>query len=247
METQRAAIPAPPEWARAESWTPEQQKQELQRRMGIVMTFMSLDLKFSPRPSDVIVATPAKCGTTWVSHICHQLRMGGSDPDFDDQGKVVSLFGRKIEHPADPRIFITHMSCSKLPRGGRIITCFRDPKDMVLSAYRFFKSMIVLKGRVAPNLIYTYLLEDMGLVKNRYAEKLLYCWEHRHDPDMLLLFFDDLKEDHIGCVRRIAKFIGIDCSEEVISRVVHTTTHMASRLYQNYPMNRNVFIWNNHR
>ena len=42
---------------------------------------------------------------------------------------------------------------------------------------------------------------------------------------MLLLFYDDLKEDHIECVRRIAKFMGVDCDEETIARVVHTTTH----------------------
>lgn len=42
---------------------------------------------------------------------------------------------------------------------------------------------------------------------------------------MLIVFFDDLKEDHEGCVRRIAKFMGIECDYDVIARVVHTTTH----------------------
>ena len=42
---------------------------------------------------------------------------------------------------------------------------------------------------------------------------------------MLFLFFDDLREDHVGCVHRIAKFIGIDCDEALLARVVHTTTH----------------------
>ncbi len=39
------------------------------------------------------------------------------------------------------------------------------------------------------------------------------------------MFFDDLKEDHTGCVRHIAKFMGVDCDEEAIARVVHTTSH----------------------
>ena len=64
----------------------------------------------------------------------------------------------------------------------------------------------------------------MGRVKD-VLESIVYWWERRHDKDVLLLFFDDLKEDHIGCVRRIASFMAVDCSEEVIAKVVHTTTH----------------------
>ena len=58
-----------------------------------------------------------------------------------------------------------------------------------------------------------------------HLKDLLVWWEHRHDSDSLLLFFDNLKEDHEGCVRRIAKFMGVKCDEDVIARVVHTTTH----------------------
>ena len=62
---------------------------------------------------------------------------------------------------------------------------------------------------------------DVAVVLN----ELLVWWEHRNDDDVLFLFFDDLKEDHAGCVSRIAKFIGIDCDEALLARVVHTTTH----------------------
>ena len=41
----------------------------------------------------------------------------------------------------------------------------------------------------------------------------------------LMLFFDDLLEDHAGCVRRIARFIGVDCDEDTLTRVVRTTIH----------------------
>lgn len=50
-------------------------------------------------------------------------------------------------------------------------------------------------------------------------------WEHRNDKNVLLLFFDDLKEDHAGCVCRIAKFMGVDCDDDVVARIVHTTSH----------------------
>ena len=50
-------------------------------------------------------------------------------------------------------------------------------------------------------------------------------WEHRNDPNMFVLFFDDLKEDHTRTVHRLAKFMDVDCDENAIVRVVHTTSH----------------------
>ena len=56
----------------------------------------------------------------------------------------------------------------------------------------------------------------------QHLSDLVTWWGHRHDDEILLLFFDDLKEDHAGTVKRIAKFVGV---EDAIARVVHTTSH----------------------
>ena len=47
------------------------------------------------RPSDVLVAVPAKSGTTFTQHICHQLRVRGKDVDFDDMMQA-------RPHPSQP-------------------------------------------------------------------------------------------------------------------------------------------------
>ena len=43
---------------------------------------------FAPRASDVFVVTYPKCGTTWMTQICHQLRTGG-DEAFGEITEVV--------------------------------------------------------------------------------------------------------------------------------------------------------------
>ena len=223
--------------AGVEPWTPEQQMQELKRRSAIFIAAAGLNLQkkpsFKPRPDDVIVVVPPKNGTTWLLHICHQIRMKGREPDFEDQLDIMGgwieaspevtggMYNMTQEQPADPRIFASHLQYSLVPEGGKRIYCFRDPKDVVISAYHFTDSHFALKGRVALPLFAHAQPQQVEKTVN----DLLIWWEHRNDKDLLLVFFDDLKEDHEGCVRRIAKHIGVECTEDEIARVVHTTTH----------------------
>ena len=216
----------------SEEWSLEQQMQEVKRRTEVLRSTLILEApSFKPHPDDVIVAMPPKNGTTWMLHICHQIRMQGQEPDFKDQLDVVGwIEGEKLlgidvstqNQPAKPRIFITHLRYSLVPVGGKRIHCFRDPKDSILSDYYFQDKLISLRGRVSLSVFAQFSLEQM---LERRLNNLLVWWGHRHDDDVLLIFFDDLKEDHTGCVRRIAKFINVDCDEDAIARVVHTTSH----------------------
>ena len=74
-----------------EVWTPEEQVQELKRRADAIASTLTEKPSFKPDPDDVIVATPPRNGTTWTLHICHQIRMQGQEPDFEDQNDVIGL------------------------------------------------------------------------------------------------------------------------------------------------------------
>ena len=229
MMSMAPPIAAAPEWVRRAKWSPQQQVQELNRRLELFGVLSELEGSFVPRSTDVLVVTPAKSGTTWITHICHQLRMGGTEPTFLEQKDVVPMLeGSKMLfdvdpsemiQPADPRLFCTHLPYSKVPKGGKMIVCFRDPKDALISLYHYWDSMLSLKGRVEMPVLF----ENVNT--KRELENILVWWKHRRDEDVLFLFFDHLKHNHADSVRKIARFIGVDCSEEVIERVVHTTTH----------------------
>ena len=214
-------------------WTPEKQAEELKKRLGILFGLM-MDIKkqtFQPNPEDVIIAMPPKNGTTWLTHTCHQIRTKGREPDFEDQLEVIYVLeiSEKItgvkpgdcKQPEKPRIYATHMPYHLLPSGGKLMFSFRDQKDAMMSAYHFFDSQLILKGRVSLSVFGQIYLAQV----EKHIRDLLVWWEHRHDPNVFLLFFDDMKEDHPGTVRRIAKFMDVDCDEDAIARVVHHTTH----------------------
>ncbi|KAL5473288.1 hypothetical protein EMCRGX_G027755 [Ephydatia muelleri] len=234
-----AAVISSPEFEKTQTcaWTVEQQMQEVETRwMGLQMLIRA-PISFSPRPTDVIIVTSLKSGTTWTAHICHQIRTKGAEPDFENQiPDVIMTF--EIAHllikdgtldaliqPAEPRIFFTHHEYSTIPKGGKLIYCFRDQKDALYSNYMFQDTLLWLKERVISLPVFAEVITKKFQWTANSLRDLLVWWEHRHDKDVLLLFFDDLKEDHAGCVKRIAKFMGVDCDEETIARIVHTTTH----------------------
>ena len=42
-----------------------------------------------------------------------------------------------------------------------------------------------------------------------YFHHLASWWPHRNDPNVLLVFFEDLKDSYESCIRSVAKFMGI--------------------------------------
>lgn len=204
-------------------------------------------------PSDVIVFAPSKCGTTWVTHICHQIRTRGAEVDFDDHDDVVPwlerlgtryLDGTRFnDDPADallrhnmarPRVFKSHLNWEDRPGGGggpyKQIWVFRNCVDMMASTSRFLPSLWGIRPAPSEEEMASFLLEE-GDVED--ALRSLSCaWEHRNDTSggrMLLLFYENMLEDHRGTVERIAEFVldGVDApglSPEELDRIVEQTT-----------------------
>src|SRR3954452_5575412 len=189
----------------------------LQKMDGLVTPGgFAAGLGFVPGPSDVVIASYAKCGTTWLQQMVHSLRTGG-DLDFDDISRVVPWIetaadvGLDLDGPqrGEPRAFKSHLSYDQVPAGGRYIVSVRDPRDALVSAYRFFEGWFFEPGSIG--------METLGRVRfvegRTYYTHLASWWPHRHDTNVLLLAYEHMKDDHEGAVRRVAEFIGF--SDEV--------------------------------
>ena len=56
-----------------------------------------------------------------------------------------------------------------------------------------------------------------------YFLHLLSWWQHRNDPNVLFLFYEDMKDDLESVVRKVAAFMEIQ-SEEAIKKAVENST-----------------------
>ena len=169
-----------------DEWSQERQIQEVARRWDFYSEVENQEISFKPLPDNIIVAAPPKCGTTWLLHICHQIRMHGAEPDFEYQTnittwlelaeKAFNLDPATMPQPASPRLLATHLQYPLVPKGGRIIYCFREQKDMIVSAYYYLDTFFSLKGRVSlPNFCLAVMQQVEKHRENNHQRRYRIC------------------------------------------------------------------------
>ncbi|MEJ2603258.1 MAG: sulfotransferase domain-containing protein [Gammaproteobacteria bacterium] len=198
--------------------------EEFEAAIGSFISHESIvrGLAFRLRPTDVVITPFAKSGTTWLQQIVHTLRTGG-DEDFDDISRVVPWIetafdlGLDLEAPqrAAPRAFKSHLPADQIPPGGRYIVSVRNPGDALVSMYHFMEGWLFRPGSIdmATFARGKFLRRGEG---RDYWHHLASWWPRRHDPDVLLLCYELMREDRAGAIRRIADFIGVPLDDSLL-------------------------------
>jgi hypothetical protein len=185
---------------------------------------------YRPRPSDVIITPAGKCGTTWLQQTFHTLRTGG-DMDFDDISRVVPwietsrALGLDLEAPqrAEPRGFKSHLAYEQLPKGARYVVSLRDPKDALVSMYRFMEGWFLEPGAVTMT-EYAETTLTLRPDGGGYWNHLLSWWGQRDNPDVLLLSYEQMTADPEANVRRLAAFCGIALDDDLLARTLERSS-----------------------
>lgn len=195
---------------------------------------------FHFRDDDIVIATYAKSGTTWVQQIVGQLIFGGRDNlsvaemspwlDLRVPPKEVKL--AEVEEQTHRRFLKTHLPVDALvfsPRA-KYIYIGRDGRDVAWSMYNhhananhlWYEMLNDTPGRVGPAIepppdsVRQYFhdwLERDGFPFWPFWENIRSWWAIRHLPNVLLLHFADIKQDMPREIRRIAAFLDIPIDE----------------------------------
>lgn len=178
---------------------------------------------YRPRPTDVVITPFGKCGTTWLQQIFHTLRTRG-DFDFDDISRVVpwletaAALGLDLEAPqrAEPRGFKSHLGYAAVPKGARYIVALRDPRDALVSWFRFMEGWFLEPGAVALNdFAQGWVARDSP--GGDYWSHLLSWWAVRDQPNVYLLSYEGMIAAPEATIRGVAAFIGVDLDDELLA------------------------------
>ncbi len=180
---------------------------------------------YKPRPTDVIITPFGKCGTTWLQQTFHCLRTRG-DMDFQDVSLVVpwietsKMLGVDLEAPqrAEPRGFKSHLSYEALPKGAKYVVALREPKDAMVSMFRFMEGWFLEPGAVT---LGEFAAARMGGPPSEgradYWSHLVSWWNQRHNPSVLMFSYEQMVADPEASVRRLAAFCAIPLDDELLA------------------------------
>jgi aryl sulfotransferase len=202
---------------------------------------------FQFRDDDIVIATYAKSGTTWMQQIIAQLLFNG-DPelavaeispwlDLRVPPKEVKL--PYVEAQTHRRFLKTHLPVDALvfsPRA-RYLYIGRDGRDVVWSLYNhhananhlWYDALNETPGRVGPPIerppedIREYWRD--WLTRDGYPfwsfwDNIRTWWQIRDLPNVRFVHFSELKRDLPGTIRQIAKFLQIPINESHWSAIL---------------------------
>jgi aryl sulfotransferase len=206
---------------------------------------------FSYRAGDVVVASWAKSGTTWVQQIIDQLLGRGSESTnawdqtlwVENRGIPPSILAHCAARTGRRRLLKTHLpvDCLVFSPHAYYLYVGRDARDVVWSWYHHHMSLTP-RAYAAINSnancndpplaeptadIRTYFhdwLDHDGWPLWPFWSHLRSWWEIRELPNVLFVHFNKLKEDMPREIRRIADFLDITVDPKIWPSIVKHCT-----------------------
>ncbi len=210
-------------------WLPEERKIRLERWLRGRSEYRKL------RRDDVVVAAFGKSGRTWLRVLLSRvyfLTHGVSE------NPLFSFGGWWRRDPTRPSIFFTHDNYIQDYTGNkdskadyfdrRVLLMIRDPRDVTVSQYFQWKYRMKRKktrlNHYPPKgtevSVYDFLMDSRyGLVR---CIDFLNLWARDADkiPDLLIVRYEDLRNEPAKILSGIVAFLGTDATPEVIEQAI---------------------------
>ncbi|CAN8008618.1 unnamed protein product [Ixodes pacificus] len=176
-------------------------------------------LEYQARPGDVILSTYPKSGTTWMQYIvwclCHMDEMdAGRLPNIGrmlaEEFPFIEWVGTDVlKNRQPPRLIKHHLPQSMSPHHpeAKHIVVVRNPFDVFVSWVHAKREALGVGCEDVDTLLHRFLSGDLEY--GCYFEHLFSWYAKRGDTNVLLVFYERLKEDFKSVAMEIAHFLDV--------------------------------------
>ena len=133
----------------------------------------------------------------------------------------------ELEARPSPRVIKSHLPFELLPPDlattGKVIFCCRNVRDQAVSFYHH-ERLLAQHGLVTEHFPdYAREIVRPGLqVYGDYWAMLRSGWARRHQPNVLFLWYEDMKADQPGVIRQIAQLAGVSLTHQQMADIDRT-------------------------
>uniref|UniRef100_A0AAR2J4X9 Sulfotransferase n=1 Tax=Pygocentrus nattereri TaxID=42514 RepID=A0AAR2J4X9_PYGNA len=181
------------------------------------------------RPDDIMLVAYPKCAVRAVKY-----GLTGRLLSFPSHSLFVSAVPSQfLQKAPSPRLLGTHMHPDNIPasfyqKKTKMLVVFRNPKDTMVSFYHFSNKNPVLPTAESWDRFYADFMSG-EVPWGSYFDHAL-AWEKRiHDPNVMIITFEELKQDLSGGVQRVADFLGLSLTDDQVRTIAEESTFNAMK------------------
>ncbi|XP_063773262.1 amine sulfotransferase-like [Pseudophryne corroboree] len=208
------------------------------------------------RDSDVFLVTYPKSGTIWTQNILCQIlkeKQGNVEDNVDNMAKAPWIesnmnktdFGSCLS----PRLFTSHLPYYLMPKDlrnqrGKVIYVSRNPKDVVVSYYHFFKLLVNLKHITITweEFFDRYMSGKVG--GGSWFDHVRGWNTHKEEYNCLFLSYEAMIKDLRSAVLKLCQFMDVKLDDQAINKIAEKATfkNMKQDPLANYTFLPNEFL-----
>lgn len=180
-------------------------------------------------PDDVFITSYPRSGNTWTRFIVGNLLRSNDPITFNNiESRVPEIYGNSdhaMRRLPRPRVLKSHEPFE--PRYPHVIYVVRDPRDVAVSKYHYNIATGQLPlGYSIEDFVPRFIAGEFDLMWGNWADHVMSWLSMRgNSKDVIFLRYEDMKQDTMLALKRIALFLGkcsfprIDSSLENLQRV----------------------------
>ena len=187
--------------------------------------------RFAVYPDDTLLVSYPRSGNTWIRFLIANLMHPDEDVSFANIERLIpdtsSQSSRALKRAPRPRLIKTHEYFDH--RYKRVIYVVRDPRDVAVSYYHF-----LLKVRqFDDDCSMERFVEDFIRGRGRLIDEAWGSWGENvaswiftrgESEDFLLCRYEDLLENPVPQLSRIAFFLGLEPSPQLLQQAVERSS-----------------------
>lgn len=193
----------------------------LQRIRSEVRDQASAGRNVMVRPQDIWLVSYPKSGNTWTRFLLAHLVYKGERIGFDNiEALVPDIYQHSEYHlqsMGSPRYLKSHEYFD--PRYKRIILVVRDPRDIAVSYYYYKIKMGEDDGMSMSDFVSRFIDGALGTFGSWGENIGSWLGSRWGDHDVLLLRYEDMLEDTAAAIKKMARFLYIEVTEEEVLAV----------------------------
>lgn len=189
------------------------------------------------REDDVVLVVYPKCGFNWMVGVVRKImsEATGMKAESNMPPLIEFMAPHVLEAVAKApsrRFLGTHLHPDDIPdsfqkKKPKMLVVFRNPKDTLVSYYHFCNKMPVLPCVEWNTFFKDFLEGDVGW--GSYFDHAL-AWEKKmEDPNVMIVTFEELKEDLSKGVRQISSFFDFPLTESQVQRITEESSFKAMK------------------